>query len=115
MDPERLLFEFVQTPNLACLVKGLGLSAVESDVSFLFQFKSIIASFSMHAPVNKAFVFRDEVSGLSRGYALVEFDSADSASKLVSTHRYFTVKGIQVTIGYASPQCIRYLITPLLM
>ena len=62
----------------------------------------------MHAPVEKAFVFRDEVSGLSRGYALVEFDSAESAAKLVNTHRYFTVKGIQVTIGYASPQCIRY-------
>ena len=31
-DPERLLFEFSQTPSLACLIKGLGLSATEHDV-----------------------------------------------------------------------------------
>lgn len=33
LDPERLIFEFSQTPMVGCLVKGLGLSATESDVS----------------------------------------------------------------------------------
>lgn len=62
----------------------------------------------MYAPVQKGFIFRDEVSGISRGYALIEFDTVESASKVVSTHGYFTVKGIQVVIGYATPQCTRY-------
>ena len=56
----------------------------------------------MYAPVQKGFIFRDEVSGISRGYALIEFDTVESASKVVSTHGYFTVKGIQVVIGYVN-------------
>ena len=62
----------------------------------------------MYAPIQRGFIFRDEVSGISRGYALIEFDTVESASKVVSTHGYFTVKGIQVVIGYATPQCTRY-------
>ena len=75
---------------------------------FLLSIDQIVASFSMYAPVQRGFIFRDEVSGISRGYALIEFDTVESASKVVSTHGYFTVKGIQVVIGYATPQCTRY-------
>lgn len=62
----------------------------------------------MYAPVDKVFIFRDELSGLSRGYALVEFKSVEDATKIVSTRGYFSVKGLQVSIGYATPNCIRY-------
>jgi len=63
--------------------------------------------FSEYAPVVKVYIFRDEVSTLSRGYAVIEFDSVESASVVIHTHAYFDVQGIQVMIGYASPECIQ--------
>lgn len=61
----------------------------------------------MYAPAKRAYLFRDSYSGLSRGYGVVEFDHVESSIHVLSFSSDITVRGIQVHIGYANPQCIR--------
>ena len=61
----------------------------------------------MYAPAKRAYIFHDSYSFLSRGYGVVEFDRVESAIHTLSFANNIAVRGIQVRIGYANPQCVR--------
>lgn len=61
----------------------------------------------MYAPAKRAYIFHDSYSFLSRGYGVVEFDRVESAIHTLSFASDIAVRGIQVRIGYANPQCVR--------
>lgn len=61
----------------------------------------------MYAPAKRAYIFHDSYSFLSRGYGVVEFDRVESAIHTLSFANNIVVRGIQVRIGYANPQCVR--------
>lgn len=58
--------------------------------------------------MRQCYLFRDEYSRLSRGYGVVEFESIEGAVHTVGFKGYVTVRGVQVVIGFANPQCVRW-------